>query len=180
MSSSTADIICGLRCVCHALNIIPTIDNIITCLKDVERSDSVFIDTPCMYMSRQQKIVDLYKPIGKIYCIYGLEQTRVETSQTHNMLISYYNNEKQNYLALSNNVRNAFFKSDKMEIINCSSISAELAQGVLPKKCYYSLRKNLKNILADGLIVAHTGSLIGYLYAAPPQKLKLFFLQKKF
>ena len=44
MSSSTSDIVSGLRCICSALDIIPTIDNIITCLKDVERSDSVFID----------------------------------------------------------------------------------------------------------------------------------------
>ncbi len=35
MSSSTSDIISGLRCICSALDIIPTIDNIITCFKDV-------------------------------------------------------------------------------------------------------------------------------------------------
>lgn len=180
MSSSTADIVASLRCICKALDIIPTLDNYIECLKDVERSDSVHIDVPCMYMSQQQKIVDLYKPAGKIYCIYALEEKRIDTSKTRDVLISYYNNEKRNYLELSKKVRESFFNSNKSQIISCSTHSADLSQGVLPKSSYAALKNKLKKFCADGMIVAHTGSLVGYLYASKPDDKTLLIVRDFF
>ena len=180
MSSSTADIIASLRCICRALDIIPTLDNFIECLKDVERSDSVYIDVPCMYMSQQQKIVDLYRPIGKIYCIYALEQKRIDTSKKREILISHYNDEVKSYSELSRKVRESFFDSNKIQVINCSTHSADLSQGVIPKKSYHSLKSKLKNACADGIIVAHTGSLIGYLYASKPDDKNIAFAKDIF
>lgn len=168
MSSSTADIIASLRCICKALDIIPTLDNFIECLKGVERSDSVHIDVPCMYMSQQQKIVDLYKPVGRMYCVYALEKEKIDTSKTRDILTSYYNDEKENYLELLKKVRESFFDLNKSQIISCSTHSADLSQGVFPKNSYSTLRSKLRNVCADGIIVAHTGSLIGYLYASKP------------
>lgn len=170
MSSSTSDIISALRCVSRALGIRLTLGDITICLNGVERSDSVFIDVPCLYLSQQQKIIDIYKPYGKIYCIYGLEERSVDTSTTRETLISYYNDEKKKYQTLSDDVRQAFSAGNKMKMIICSTTSAALSQEIFPKEGFESFRKHMKKTLADGLVVAHTGSLLGYLYASPPDK----------
>lgn len=176
MSSSTADIISALRCVSKIFGIRLTLDDITTCLYGVERSDSVFIDVPCLYLSQQQKIIDIYKPYGKIYCIYGLENKMVDTTQTRDTLIAYYQDEKINYQKLLDCVRQTYSVGNKMQIIGCSTNSADLSQGVLPKQQYHYFKKQIKNNLADGMIVAHTGSLLGYLYASPPDKYTLSFV----
>lgn len=168
MSSSTADIISALRCASKILGLRLTLDDITTCLYGVERSDSVFIDVPCLYLSQQQKIIDIYKPYGKIYCIYGLENKTIDTTKTRDTLISYYHDEKNYYQKLLDRVRQAYSVGNKMQIIECSTNSTELSQGILPKQQYPYFKKQIKRNLADGMIVAHTGSLLGYLYTSPP------------
>lgn len=176
MSSSTADIISALRCVSKIFGSRLTLDDITTCLYGVERSDSVFIDVPCLYLSQQQKIIDIYRPSGRIYCIYGLEHKTVDTTQTRDILVSYYRDERKNYQKLLERVRQAYSVGNKMQIIECSTNSAELSQGILPKQFYHCFKKQMKNNLADGMVVAHTGSLLGYLYYSPPDRDTLTFV----
>ncbi len=173
MSSSTSDIISALRCASQALNIHLTLEDITTCLMGVERSDTVFIDVPCLYLSQQQKIIDIYKPLSKIYCIYGLESKKIETSKTYDTLIPYYNDEKKHYIPLSEEVRSAFMSGNAKQIISASTKSATLSQGIYPKESFRLFMKNMKKFKSDGLIVAHTGSLVGFLYTTPPDEKKL-------
>ena len=59
--------------------------------------------------------------------------------------------------------------------------SALLAQGVLPKRNFDAMLAQRARFGADGIVVAHTGSVIGYLYRDAPDparmgELSAFFL----
>ena len=178
MSSSTSDIISALRCVSNALNRTLSIKDITYSLLGVERSDSIFIDLPSLYLSQKQKFIDVYKPQKKIFCIYGIENKAIDTSATKSSLIQFYKENKAHYKKLGGSVREAFQHSNTYEIINNSTQSATLSQEVMPKKCFWSLHKEYKKLKADGLIVAHTGSLIGLLYAIKPREKDIFLARK--
>ncbi|WP_330926332.1 hypothetical protein [Candidatus Sororendozoicomonas aggregata] len=90
MSSSTSDIISALRCVSNALNRTLSIKDITYSLLGVERSDSIFIDLPSLYLSQKQKFIDVYKSQKKIFCIYGMENKAIDTSATKSSLIQFY------------------------------------------------------------------------------------------
>lgn len=104
MSSSTADIVSALRCISQVTGQYLTLKDITDSMIGVERSDSVFIDYPCLYLSKLQSIVEIFKPQKTIYCIYGLENDTLDTSRTEDRLICYYNEEKKNYLPLDKDV----------------------------------------------------------------------------
>jgi uncharacterized protein involved in propanediol utilization len=63
---------------------------------------------------------------------------------------------------------NAFEDNNAKKICECSTDSAELSQKVIPKKTFSCLSDNMKKFQADGLLVAHTGTVIGYLYCEKP------------
>lgn len=170
MSSSTSDIVSALRCVSSVLNRTLTVKDITEATLNVERSDSVFIDFPCLYLSQNQSFVDIYKPQNTIHCIYGTENTKVDTTETRNVLIQYYKKNKLLYSELIDKVQKAFHSSDIHQIIENSTQSAILSQGILPKRNFWFFHSNYKNLNANGLIIAHTGTLIGLLYAEKPNE----------
>ncbi|GEK15720.1 GHMP family kinase ATP-binding protein [Aliivibrio fischeri] len=164
MSSSTSDIVSALNCINSVLGRILTIKDLCDIIRGIERSDSIFIQFPSLYLSQKQAIVDIYYPPNPIYCLYILESDLVDTSETSELLLNHYSNYESNYKYLLDRVQCAFKNKNTTEIIQCSTESAKLSQIVLPKKNFNYIYDNYKKIGADGLIVAHTGSLIGFLY----------------
>lgn len=164
MSSSTSDIVSALNCISNLLNRTLTIKNICDITHGIERSDSVFIQCPSLYLSQKQAIVDIYFPPKKIYCLYGIGDDFVNTNDTRELLLEYYEANIERYKDLLDRVQLAFKNKNLDEIITCSTISARLSQGVLPKSNFDVLMNNYLEVGAKGLVVAHTGSLIGLLY----------------
>jgi len=76
----------------------------------------------------------------------------------------------------------AFDLGDLKGIAQCATQSSLLGHGAVPKRNMYAVLKNKERLGADGIVVAHTGSLIGYLFTKKPtpkyaDTLSVFFKQ---
>lgn len=139
-------------------------------LRGGERSDTVFLEQPCLYLSGQQQIIDLYKPQKEMYCYYAIEEKSVDTTSTKDILIDYYKKNENAYRSLFETIQLCFSKNDLKGICDCSTKSSLLSQEIMPKKYFWDLYLSLQNVKADGIIVAHTGSLVGFLFCKKPSK----------
>ncbi len=164
MSSSTSDIVAALNCINTLSKQTLTIKDVCEIIKGIERSDSIFIQFPSLYLSQKQVIVDIYNPPKPIYCLYALENDRVDTNNTRDLLLNHYYSYSDEYKKLLHRVQCAFKNKNTIEIIQCSTESARLSQMAMPKNSFNHMYKNYNQIGADGLIVAHTGSLVGFLF----------------
>lgn len=168
MASSTADIVATIRCLDAIFLHRSSIESISAILRKVERSDSVFLDTYALYLSGQQKIVNHFGSAPAFHACYIDEGNRIDTEQVGERLLSHYERHLSAYAANLDRVINAFLKEDLATIARCSTASAVLGQDAIPKRNLNVLLANQGRYQADGIVVAHTGSLLGYLYIRKP------------
>lgn len=168
MSSSTSDIVAALKCFSSYFREELTFYDIVNSISNIDRSDTVFLETPCLYLSQKQQIVDIYRTQKKIYCYYATGASTVDTLLVKDILIEYYIKNKKEYLELLNNIYSSFKEDSVQKICDCSTKSALLSQEILPKDNFWHFHSSLQDVKSDGLIVAHTGSLIGLLFCNKP------------
>lgn len=169
MASSTADIIATLRCYAKYMGVNLTHKITTDVLRQVERSDSVFINQPVLFCSSQNSVIHYFNPIRPLYCLYMHDHRgQVNTEDTRELLIAHYEAHYSEYKQLWFQTITAFEENNLKAICHCSTLSAQLSQKVLPKNSFQSLLDNTKRFNADGILVAHTGTVIGYLYCEKP------------
>lgn len=169
MASSTADIIATLRCYANLMNINLTHKLITDVLKQVERSDSVFINQPVLFCSSQNSVIHYFNQVKPIYCLYMDDgSAEVHTEDTREILLEHYQVNYADYKALWHQTIKAFEDNDLKKICESSTLSAKLSQQVMPKKAFNTLSESMELFKADGLVVAHTGTIIGYLFCTKP------------
>lgn len=180
MASSTADIVAVLRCVAKYFKRTLSIHEILTILSKIERSDSVFLNELALFSSSRHEIIQQFNHIPPIYALYMHEKETICTDDTRTALTEYYQKNRQPYASLYKDVVRSFSSKDIKMICKTSSQSAELSQGIFPKKHFAKLLNEMKIFEADGIVVAHTGSVIGYLFCERPsiqllESVSLFF-----
>jgi len=168
MASSTADIVATLRCAANYLQYSIGVDEIIHILSKIERSDSVFLDRLSLFSSSCHQIIHQFDKVPPLYALYMHEREPVDTDGTKSMLIDFYQSNHRYYRNLYDRVEQALEKADLKALCRISSISAELSNEILPKRNFYSIYKAQSRFSADGVIVAHTGSVVGLLYCQNP------------
>lgn len=168
MASSTADIVAILRCASSYFNRILPIQHIIQILAQIERSDSVFLDRLALFCSSKHKIINQYPKMKPLYALYMHENSQVETDGTKPLLIDFYRQNYVQYSQLYRQAESALASGDLKSICHVSSKSAELSQEVLPKTHFQNIFRAQKQFKANGIITAHTGSVIGFLYCQQP------------
>lgn len=165
MASSTADIVAALRCLFHMYGIAYDQRVVIGILDQIERADSVFLDEFAFYLSGQHKVVRrLGNDVGFHTC-YAVEDGSVDTNEIGDQLLTYYRKKADRYQECSNALTHAFSTGDIPSIARCSTLSATLSQDVVPKSSFDRVVENQANFNADGIFVAHTGTIIGYLFS---------------
>lgn len=180
LASSTADIVAALRCLGNIHRKPVSEAEFLQILSKIERSDSVFLDTPVIFSSSNHRIIRRFGKTNRMYAAYMHEEKKIDTEKTKNKLVKYYNNNIENYKEIYNSISIAFERKDIKRICDCSTASAELSQGVVPKRYFSNIISQMDDFQADGLIVAHTGSAIGYLFTERPdiptlEEISLFF-----
>ncbi|MEJ2457400.1 MAG: hypothetical protein P8Y58_04315 [Novosphingobium sp.] len=181
MASSTADIVATIRCLdaifgTQSADIIPAI------LKEIERSDSVFLQTHALYLSGVQKIVARL-PFNPSFQVCFIDEGNViDTEAMGERLLAHYTAKAAAYASVLEEIVGAFARGDALAIAGCATRSAILGQDVLPKQSLEPMLARQTEFGADGLVVAHTGSLIGYLFRSSPEvqrvgELSAFFLE---
>ncbi|KNB52254.1 hypothetical protein [Streptomyces caatingaensis] len=170
MASSTADIVATLRCLFNAHGI-PYDQRIVTdVLRGIERADSVFLDEFALYLSGRHEVVRRFgSDVGFSTC-YVTEDGAVDTEDLEPALLGHYRRHSTAYADCLDDLVKVFSAGDAPGIARCSSRSAALSQQVVPKESYEELLKHQDEFGADGIFVAHTGTIIGYLFHTRPDR----------
>lgn len=168
MASSTADIVATIRCLDAVFGIESSNEAISATLRSIERSDSVFLDTYALYLSGRQQVVQRFGSAPTFHACYVDEGDRIDTEQAGASLLALYHDKMAAYMANLDKAIDAFLHNDLASIASCATASAVLGQAAIPKRTLGALLKNQARYGADGIFVAHTGSLAGYLYIQKP------------
>ncbi|MBL8297844.1 MAG: hypothetical protein JNN30_05780 [Rhodanobacteraceae bacterium] len=168
MASSTADMVATIRCLDALFGTSSPHALIADLLRQVERSDSVFLDTYALYLSARQKVIRYLGSELQFHACYIDEGHVVDTEQAGPALLTYYQQHLAAYQRNLDAALDAFRRQDSAAIAHCATISARLSQGVVPKQHLDTLLSQQRRFAADGIVVAHTGSLIGYLFVTRP------------
>lgn len=173
MASSTADIVATIRCLDAIFSYESSIESMTTILRQVERSDSVFLDNYALYLSGRQEVVHHFGSGPAFHACYIDEGDRIDTEQVGERLLSHYERHLSDYAANLDRAIGAFLKEDLAMIARCSTASAVLGQEAVSKRNLDVLLANQERYQADGIVAAHTGSLLGYLYIHKPGPMQM-------
>ena len=168
MASSTADIVAAIRCVGQILGRRFRTHDVMNVLRHVERSDSVFLEEAALYLSERHEIVVRFGRSLGYTAAYLVEPNVVDTEAMRDCLVNHYLRHETEYRALLDLFVSAAARKDPFLVAQAATESARLSQRCLPKRRFSALRSAMRSLAADGLFVAHTGSVAGYLYVRPP------------
>ena len=168
MASSTADIVASIRCLDRIFGLASPPELIADVLREVERSDSVFLDRYALYLSARQVALQHFSHDPHFHVCYIDEGREVVTEAVTQALLDHYAANLAAYQANLDLALAAFDGADRAQIARCASVSAALAQEALPKRHYAAVVARRAHFGAAGIVVAHTGSLIGYLFFDAP------------
>ena len=173
MASSTADIVATIRCLDAVFRHHSSPDVISAILRDIERSDSVFLEGHALYLSARQEVVHHFTANPRFHLCYIDEGEPVDTEALAPALLAHYDRYRADYLANLDTAVRAFSEANLLDICRCATRSAILGQQVLPKRTLDPLLSQQPRYKADGVVVAHTGSLVGYLYIRRPTAVEI-------
>lgn len=168
MASSTADMVATIRCLDSLFARRTSLEGIAAILRQVERSDSVFLDRYALYLSARQEVVCPLPASPAFHACYIDEGESVDTEALGPHLLDHYHRHLDAYRRNLTCAIAAFRTRDLAGIARCATTSARLAQPAVPKRHLDALLHEQRHFSADGIVVAHTGSLIGYLYRRRP------------
>jgi uncharacterized protein involved in propanediol utilization len=180
MASSTADLVATIRCLDRIFGLDTPVQTVADLLRGIERSDSVFLDRYALYLSGRQQIVRSFDTSPRLHACYIDEGGTVETEKLADPLLRHYQRHLPSYRRYLQQAIEAFERVDAAAICECATHSAKLAQWVTPKAHFDALAQRRRELGADGIVVAHTGSLLGYLFASRPDSSRMSELSSFF
>lgn len=180
MASSTADLVATIRCLDRVFGLDTPVPIVADLLRGIERSDSVFLDRYALYLSGRQQIVRSFDTSPRLHACYIDEGGTVETEKLADPLLRHYQRHLPSYRRGLQQAIEAFDGGDAAAICECATHSAQLAQWVTPKAHFEALAQRRRELGADGIVVAHTGSLLGYLFVSRPDAARMSELSSFF
>jgi L-threonine kinase len=170
MASSTADVVATIRCLYNVFAIPYSEAGVRLILSAIERADSVFLSEFALYMSRKHEVIYSLGAETAFFSCYIIEPGFVKTDDVTEQLVTHYENHLYEYERVRRAIVDGFRKRCRSDIAAASTRSAELAQLVLPKRHFEVVRGYQEYFGADGLVVAHTGTILGYLFSRRPSR----------
>ncbi|MBB1258571.1 hypothetical protein H3147_06955 [Streptomyces sp. OF8] len=168
MASSTADIVATLRCLFRVFDLPYDRRLVVDTLSRIERSDSVFLDEFALYLSGAHRLVRRLGTAIGFHTAYLVEPAAVDTAAVTPLLTAHYRRNEARYADCLRDLLAAFAAADPLAVAHAATRSAALSQQALPKADFETLLDHKDTFGADGMFVAHTGSVLGYLFARRP------------
>ncbi|MEU9774956.1 hypothetical protein [Streptomyces sp. NPDC047968] len=180
MASSTADAVATLRCLFRLFALDWDTDAVLRILAAIERADSVFLDEFALHLSGRHRVVRRLGTEVGFHTAYVCEPGAVDTASVTSLLLEHYRRRGAEYERCLGDLLKGFASGDPAAVARAAGTSAALSQEVLPKTSYAGLLAHRERFGAEGIFVAHTGCLIGYLFvrrpdAATKSELSAFF-----
>ncbi|WP_344320874.1 hypothetical protein [Streptomyces macrosporus] len=168
MASSTADIVATLRCLFRVFSL-PYDPRVATgVLSAIERADSVFLDEFALYLCGRHRLVKRLGTAVGFHTAFVIEDGAVDTAAVTPLLTRHYRRRSAEYGRCLTDLLKGFSASDPAAIARAATTSAVLSQEVLPKTTFEPVLAHREEFGADGVFVAHTGCLVGYLFTHRP------------
>lgn len=168
MASSTADIVATLRCLFRVFSL-PYAPRVVTgVLSAIERADSVFLDEFALYLSARHRVVRRLGDTVGFHTAFVTEDGSVDTAAVTPLLTRHYRRRSTEYERCLTDLLKGFSAADPPAVARAATASAVLSQEVLPKATFEPVLAHRAEFGADGVFVAHTGCLVGYLFTHRP------------
>ncbi|MGW1377477.1 GHMP family kinase ATP-binding protein [Streptomyces sp. NPDC002446] len=168
MASSTADVVATLRCLFRVFSLPYDADVVTGILSAIERADSVFLDEFALYLSGRHRVVRALGTGIGFHTAFVTEPGTVDTAAVTPLLLHHYRRHAAEYERCLTDLLKGFASGDPAAVARAATFSAVLSQEVLPKHAFEAVLAHREEFGADGVFVAHTGSLIGYLFSRRP------------
>ena len=156
MGTSTADTIAAALTHAKLTGIVLERHQLIRLVSSVERSDGIFHDGICLV---QQGVGRLLKrlPARPWRLVLLVPRTRLTTERAR----PYAKQFRQAYADILHSVRADHSDGD---LIDCINLSAWINATVRDYEFYFDVRRRARALSADGVGIAHTGSLVFLIY----------------
>lgn len=168
MASSTADIVATVRCLFRVFSLPYDPDAVIDVLAAIERADSVFLDEFALYLSARHRVVRRLGTRVGLHTAFVTEPGTVNTAAVTPLLLRHYRRHGDEYERCLTDLLKGFASGDAAAVARAATASAVLSQEAVPKQTFEAVLAHREEFGADGVFVAHTGSLIGYLFSRKP------------
>ncbi|MGO4778101.1 hypothetical protein AB4084_21775, partial [Lysobacter sp. 2RAB21] len=138
--------------------------------------------TPPPLETWREKLATLRQvlPAFRLFWRTGAAQMGPYADRFADPLLRHYQRHLPSYRRGLQQAIEAFDGGDAAAICECATHSAQLAQWVTPKAHFEALAQRRRELGADGIVVAHTGSLLGYLFVSRPDAARMSELSSFF
>lgn len=163
MASSSADLVATARAVAAGLGVVQTPAHIEAALRGVEPSDGVMYPEVVAFYHRQVRLRQRLGPMPAATVIAHDRGGQVDTVAFNNRPHVFPPEDRQEYARLLSRLVAAVRSGDLPEIGRISTRSAELALRGDRTRRLRTLREACRRIGGLGLVLAHSGTMLGIL-----------------
>lgn len=162
MASSSADIVAAMKAIAHSYSLPLTKEMISTIASKIEPTDGVMYDEVVAYDYIHGELIESFGVLPP-FIFVGIDLGGTVDTIEFNQFEKAYNRYDQNhFLKAYDWVKEGFRKRNLSFICKAATISARVNQKILPKPSFSEFEK-LAHEFQGGIVVAHSGTLVGIL-----------------
>ncbi|MFL6197935.1 MAG: hypothetical protein ACJ76J_02055 [Thermoanaerobaculia bacterium] len=163
--TSTADIVASIRAAAAAWHRRVSPETISRIASSIEPTDGSMYAGSVAYAHREGRLLEAFGPLPRFHAIVVLCGDGVDTVAFDKYRLQFrYSAEAERKLRTAWRMVRESSRTVNVRILGqAGMISAEINQALLPKPLFEELRNAVELLGADGLLVAHSGSLLGIL-----------------
>jgi uncharacterized protein involved in propanediol utilization len=177
LGSSTSDVTATVRACCAAAGVSPSDRAVARLAVSAEiASDAIMFPGGVLFAQREGRVLETFSVDFPEMAVLGFSTASLgaATVDTLNLEPARYTSwEIESFRGLRGLTRRALVRRDAVELAQVATASARLNQRHLPLAQFDDLVAVAKDVGADGLQVAHSGAIAGYLFspaAATPER----------
>lgn len=163
LASSSADLVATARVISQAYDLDLTSEEIESMIRGIEPTDGVMYPNNVSYFYRDVKINRVLGSLKNMVVIGFDEGGVVDTLEYNRIDKKYSEKEKRTYDKLHQDLEEAIQKGDSKIIGNVATYSGYLNQKYNYKRSFDQLVTFKEKYSFSGLVVAHSGTYIGFL-----------------
>lgn len=162
MASSSADIVAAIKATAHSYSLPLTEDIISAIASEIEPTDGVMYDDVVAYDYIHGQLIESLGPLPP-FVLIGIDAGGIVDTIQFNQLSKPYDWWDRNKFLEAYELAKTGIRNKKLSsICKAATISAHINQKILPKP-HFSEFERLSNIYQGGLVIAHSGTVIGIL-----------------
>jgi L-threonine kinase len=162
MASSSADITAALTAIAKSYSLPVTADIISHIAAKIEPTDGVMYEHAVAFDYIHGELIETFGELPQ-FILVGVDLGgSVNTVEFNQIPKTYNSHDSRAFLKAYDSAQEGFRKKDLSFICKAATISARVNQKILPKP-YFREFENLAKIYQGGIVVAHSGTVMGIL-----------------